>query len=113
MNEAIQELIDFIKTASPVIWETLIRQVYVEVAGKILWVVGLLVLCFFLFRFGKKFYEKYQEDSYSMFDLAYYTCLFFSGASGVMAFSLIVSAIMWAINPQFYAIRYILQSLTP
>lgn len=113
MNEAIQKLIEFLQSASPVVWAALIRQVYVESAGKFIWSLGLLVLCYVLFRAGKWAYSQYQEDEFSMYDIATWTFFIFSGAVGIAAFGLLVSGIMWLLNPQFYAIRFILSSLTP
>ena len=37
MDQAVQQLIEFLKQASPVVWQALIRQVYVEAGSMVFW----------------------------------------------------------------------------
>lgn len=112
MDKVLQELIEFVKSASPVIWQALYRQVYVEALGFILWAIGLAVLAVILFRLAKFAVKKKEEDGYmSDWEILYGFCYFFSVVVGIVAFGLLVSVIQHVANPQFYAIRFILQNI--
>ena len=110
IDQVLLELVEFVKGASPVIWEALYRQVYVEALGGILWSVGLFCLSAILFRLGKFCYGQHTK-SYDSWDIAYVFSYFSAGASSVIAFGLLVSAVKYLANPEFYAIRFILQSI--
>ena len=112
MDKVLQELIEFVKSASPVIWQALYKQVYVEALASFLWAIGLAVLAVILFRIAKWAMAKKEEEGYmSDWEILYGFCYFFSGVAGVVAFGFLVSAIKWVANPEFYAIRFILQNL--
>lgn len=114
MDEILQELIKFVKTASPVIWQTLYKQAYMEALGYFLWAIGLAVLAVILFRLAKwaAAKAKKEEGGYKS-DWETLCCLFylFAGIAGIIAFGLLVSAIKLVANPEFYVIRYILETL--
>jgi uncharacterized membrane protein len=111
MTELMQELIEFLKNASPAAWQTLLKQVYVEAAGQIAWALAMAVVCALLVKLGLYAKRQYVEDAYSLWDVGKW--LSFGGAciAGLVAFGLCVSAMQWLANPEFYAIRYIIQSL--
>jgi lipoprotein signal peptidase len=111
MDKVLQELIEFMKSASPVIWQALYKQVYIEAAASFLWAIGLAVLAVVFVRVAKwAMAKKEEDDGYSDWEIVYGFCYILSCATGIVAFSLLVSAIKWIANPEFYAIRFILQS---
>ena len=112
MDDALQQVIDFLKTASPVIWQTLIRQVYSEAISYLVWAFVLGGISFALaklFIYGTK---QLDEDTYSVWNLWRWVCVVVSGFAGLTSFGILVSAIQWFANPEFYAIRFLLDRLT-
>ena len=53
MTELLQQLIDFIKSASPIVWEALVRQVYVEAVSYAAWAVLTTIVVFIWIRLAK------------------------------------------------------------
>ena len=111
MDTLLQELIAFLKGASPVVWEALYRQVYVNAGAFIAWAIGLAALCAAFFRVGKFSWSEYKKDEYSMYDAGSVFVYIASACLGFAAFALLVNAAMQFANPEYYAIRYILKSL--
>ena len=114
IDEALRQLIEFINTASPVIWESTIRQVYVETFAKLIWMVGLAVAGFYLMKLGNYFGKKKDKASYSdefEYGVASALAYIFSAIAITISFSLMVSAITHFANPEFYAIQYLINTL--
>lgn len=113
MNEALTQLIEFIKNASPLIWSTLIKQVYIEAIATVVWSVGLIILCIVFAKIGSYGLKLYREDEYtnSEWQEGYIFSFIGSVICGAISFSLAVSALMHFSNPEFYAIRYIISIL--
>ena len=112
MDQVLQELVDFLKAASPVVWEALYRQVYVIAMSKILWAIGLAFPIFGALSLAKKAWAWHEEDDgFSDYNELAYWCYGVSVAFGVVIFGLIVSALMRIANPNYYAINLILEKL--
>jgi len=111
MDEILMELVEFLKNASPVVWSALIRQVYVEAFSKIAWGIGLAALCYISVKTTKYAYNKTKDDSYSMWELGGIFLAILSVVVGIWSFENFVEAVKWFANPDFYAIRFILQQL--
>lgn len=109
MNELLQQLIDFLKSSSPFIWSLLIKQVYVNAISNILWGIGLGVISFFLVKLGIYGKKKAEEDS--LWETGTIFAFIGSSIAGFLAFYLLTESIMYFINPQYYAITLIVQSL--
>ena len=111
MTELLKELIEFIKDASPQLWAILIKQVYVEAVSFLIWGIVLSVSVYFLVKFSNYCREQHKKDKYEMWDAgAVLTCIV-SIIAAPAALSFLISAMKWFSNPEFYAIRYILQQL--
>jgi uncharacterized membrane protein YidH (DUF202 family) len=112
MDQVLQELVEFVKTASPVIWEALYRQVYVIAASRLLWAIGLAVLIYGALRFAKTAWAWHEEDGgFADYNQLAYVCYVISVVLGTAAFGLVVSAFMRLANPNYYAINLILYKL--
>ena len=110
MTEIVRELIEFIKNASPQLWAILIRQAYTEATAKAIWAIALLAACYASVRLARHFAKLAEGDSdWGQIMVVTYISAFICG---VVAFSMLIGSIMWFINPEFYAIRFILQSIT-
>jgi len=112
MNETLSQLMEFLKEASPMVWETLIKQVYVEAVRDFTWSILFFIVCFFLVKTGvygqKQSEENYNSDWSSGMWFAYIG----AGISGLIALIVLSSVITHVINPEFYAIRFILYSIS-
>lgn len=113
MDAALSELITFLKEASPLVWSTLIKQVYVEAFANIAWAIGLVVISYLLAKFAKHCDVMQEEDSYNdtEWGIGKFFSYFGSVVAGCVSFGLLVSAIMHFANPEFYAIRFILSTI--
>ena len=107
-DNLLTELIDFVKTASPLLWETLIRQVYVQAIATIAWSIGCIIACIVLIKVAKYGHAKCEEDEYSSWSAGEILGWTFAGMFGITAFGLAVSAATYFMNPNYYAIRLIL-----
>jgi chromate transport protein ChrA len=106
MEQVLGELIDFLKNASPVVWNALIKQTYMEGVVSIVWAAILVLIAFGFYKLGKKLNN---SDEDTLFWLSSFV------ASGIFLFIGVfrfIEGIMWLINPEFYAIRYILEKIT-
>ena len=52
MNPLWQQLIDFLKTASPIVWQSLIRQVYSDATVQLTWGILTGIISFVLVKFS-------------------------------------------------------------
>jgi hypothetical protein len=115
IDETLSKLIEFLESASPLVWQTLIKQVYLEAFSKLVWGIAILVVALVLYRFAnlhKKAYEEKWDDGRYFQDgdpWIIYTAI---SLVGLWAFYLLVAAAMWFINPEFYAIRFLLEKVT-
>jgi hypothetical protein len=106
IDDVLRKLIDFLQEASPLVWNILLKQVYVDAAGSVAWSVALLVIAFVLYKAGK--YGKENATGHNLsgeMGLAAWIGCTIAGAS---SFGLLVDAIQRFANPEFYAIKYIL-----
>lgn len=114
MNEVLQELVAFLKEASPLVWSALIEQVYIEASAKIAWAVAFLVIavvCYKVVKWQKSVYDKEWDDGKFLTDCPWAWLYAGVGLSGALSFGHFVSAAMWFANPEFYAIRFLLEKL--
>jgi len=106
IDQALQDLINFIKNAAPMVWETLIRQVYNDAITYTFWALTLLVFTIILFRVGKRWEKTSEEehDDSGICMLPYAFAVIF-----IIAIPILISnAIRMFVNPNFYAIKSIL-----
>ena len=108
MDNALQELVEFVKSASPVIWEIFIKQVYVHALSLLLWASGMILVAVFLVRVGK---WATKENPYGDWDFWIGLSYVFAFVFGFGAFACLIQAIACIINPEFYAIRFLLSNL--
>lgn len=114
IDEVLRKLIEFLQEASPLVWQTLVKQVYVEAFSKFAWGALLLVGAFFLVKFAAKLKATYEEEypdgrwaEDSVAGFVYLMSLFV----GVAGFAFVISALKWVANPEYYAIRLILSNI--
>ena len=115
MDEAlILRLIDVVETASKKLWGIAYRQVYVNMVFDFLWVVGLAVTVYVLYRISKYCWkETHKETEGRWSDKTGSEMGFvFSGIGIGSCFIFIIvcvgSIVGKLINPEYYAIKVLL-----
>jgi hypothetical protein len=84
---------------SPEIWSILIKQVYFEAMAKFLWGTAIVL----------SGYISYKKINFDEDGRWIKTCII--GIFGMVGFALFLSALMWMLHPEFYALRFILQQI--
>lgn len=114
MDIILEELIELVKNASPIIWDALYRQVFVEGLSYLIWAVFLIFVAVGFVRLAKwsalkaKKIKSYLTNDFEIITMFAYA---FSVISGFASFSLFVTAIKWFSNPSYYAIKILLSTL--
>lgn len=121
MEDLLRELIEFVKSASPMIWETFRRQVQVEIFQLVFWTVVLLAVSLVCTRLAYKTAtniktaKEENKDRFYRSDVDEVMILMFSLTASVAALTIglmnISDAISRIINPDFYTIQLILEQL--
>lgn len=112
IDEVLRKLIEFLQEVSPLVWQALVKQVYVEAFSKFAWGALLLIGAFFLVKLAAKvkaaYKEEYQDGAEDITaGLVYFISLFV----GVVGFAFVVSALKWVANPEYYAIRLLVENI--
>ena len=120
-EELILKLIETIQNLAPELWKILLKQAYTEAFAKMLWGIGFGFAAYKLNGIVKRYIPRkikeeadksyyYQQDDFVTWKIAasITACVILV----LLAVGYIFSAIMWLYNPEFYAIRFILQSIT-
>ena len=105
MDKILQELdnlIAFVKEASPILWQILCKQVYVEAAQDLLGAIVFSTISVILLRWAARIRSKKDIIDWEFCCVG---CYIFSMLSGGIAFIAFVSAISRIINPEYYAIH--------
>lgn len=132
MNETLQELVEFLKTASPAVWEAAMRQVLA--LGYIYLIVGILALILTVYSIIVlvKLYKEWglwkyfsnnssyeQEIVYkqghpilNIKDGGEIVFWFIAPMGGLGAVILIPDGILHLVNPTWYAIRLLISTVT-
>lgn len=116
MTELLQQLINFIKEASPVVWDTFIKQVYVEAGQALIWTVVLVISTVLLIKCGNYCRHKYNdvdEEDYlfGQYLFGQWMSYAFAIFASLYSVTLITSAVSQFINPEYYAIQMIVGML--
>lgn len=110
IDEVLRKLIEFVQEASPLVWSTLVKQVYAEAVGHVVWLVAAVVLSVFVYRFcvWMKKMDDDTNDTDITLQLVGWGLLIILGA--VITYQAIESFKMF-FNPEYYAIQLILKNI--
>lgn len=111
MNDALQaELAKALATLSAklgvgidVLWPALIKQAYINAATSALWLVGCVVVGFYLVRLGKYLRDEADEPEFGWLNLGICTIVF------VIFFGALLDSVLVAFNPEYFALQKILR----
>ena len=101
MNEAIGQLVEWLKTASPIVWQAAYRQVYIDGFENILLVIFFITVSVLFLRLATHARKNNWDDlgiglSYGAFGLA-----------ALIAIPCLIEVIDCFANPTFQAIKYL------
>lgn len=105
-EELLQQLIELLKTTSPFIWQTLIKQVYVEIFGFIVWGVVCGIGAYLLKNVKISFDSENDNEIFNTVRIVIVIIL------TIVSIGFLLSSIQWAINPEFYALKFLLGKIT-
>lgn len=117
MEETLIQLIEMLKSASPHIWEVLIKQVYLEATfGSVfagLFFLGFVFCLYWAIVGAWALHRENNEDGYCT---QWSTDeVFVWGTISIVLFVILVlifdTSVIRLFNPEFYALQYILESL--
>lgn len=112
----LEKLANKLGTTSEYLWTVLVKQAPVAAVNEIIFTVFTVVLGIVLFNLNKKFMNDNNEVSYDNLDgvlivpMVVGTGLFVIFAIGVM-FGSIPTIISGFINPEFWALNYVLENI--
>ena len=105
----VDEIASLVSDAAPFVWELAMKQVYVELAGSVLYGLACIGM-FFGIAFYARWYRKQEFSQYSTHELHVVTMVI-AGAIAVPTFLLSVYEITARlINPTWYAIKLLLET---
>jgi len=120
-EQVLGELIEFVKSAAPQLWEIYRRQVFVGVAQCVLACILLIIAIVVLFRIGSSAMKRYREaeeekrrNRYASTSSDDIGAIFAWVTAGVLVALLLVlfnSIIGRAINPDYYVIQMLLGTI--
>ncbi len=112
IDDVLSKLIAFLENASPMVWQTLLRQVRADAIAGLFWAGFLLGVSFGLWRltrYALAMARDRNEDTGWMLGAMF-------GFMGVVISALasvgnLVTAFKYLYNPEFYAIQYIISQI--
>lgn len=107
-EEVLSKLVEFVESASPVIWETARRQVIVDLVQCIVWMAVCAAIAYICIKWSKHFWRKHQEDKYEAYDMPAIFLALGAAIAFFVGIGLLSHVIGVAVNPNYYAIRLLL-----
>ena len=111
-KEAMGELVAFVKEVSPELWMVLLRQVSVQIFEQIAWALALILLGGVCFWLRKRSQENADHSYYSDAGITEAVLLIGAGLFWLLAFALIISGVTRWLNPDYYAIKLLINAFT-
>lgn len=106
MEETLLQLVELLKDASPVVWQILIKQVYVDAIANLLWATTLIFAAFRMYKPAAKKWGEEEDNPESLI------LWLFSGICALAGMVCLTDAVTHFLNPEFYAIQYILSKIS-
>ena len=111
MTDILKELIQYLKDISPLVWETLIKQVYANTIELAVWFVVLLIFSYLFSRVAKYGTQELQKDEWSDWEIAAPILYIFAALCIPAGIACLIGVIKYLYNPEFYAIQILLRSI--
>ena len=108
MNDALDVLAQRFGTTVAHLWDVVVRQVYVTALTNAIMAVTLGIASYWLYRLGQSRWALYKQDTYSMSDFTAVLSFLGCGGAGVLAVVNLINLIGRLLNPEFYALRFLL-----
>lgn len=107
MKELITELIEFLRTASPVVWEASVRQAVIVGYVRLIWPIAASVVITIVLRLSASLRKSTDSDCREVG----YFFIFIAIVIGVVGVVLLGESIPRILNPNYYAIRDLINHL--
>lgn len=107
MTDFLFQLMQLVKQTAPFIWDAYVRQVYVVAIQDLLIVVVAILVLVVLFRFHNPILDR--ESEYSELNTVFFWVLIILSLIAIFAGS--VDAVGRFINPNYYAIQSLIDSI--
>ncbi len=107
MDETLKLLVEFVRTASPVIWEAVYRQVYVQMFNNFMGIVFFSAVYICLLKFAR-WVGKEDEDSDDATTIKVIGTLLYI----LVLIMFIVGIVNRLLNPDYHAIKILLRLFT-
>lgn len=109
-EQALQQLIELIKNASPVVWQAIMKQVTANSFELLFW--SLVSFCaMFIFLKLAAYGNKMKQEEKDDWETPYLSGIFLAALCFTVASMFLIEVLERFYNPEFYAIRYILEQL--
>ena len=108
MNELLIQLVEFTKTASPIVWAALVKQAYVVGCTYLVWAAVVSALCLLFIRLANYGLQQFKEDPNSEWEYGLVIFLALGVFAGLISVGLFLEGISHLINPEYYALMLIL-----
>lgn len=112
MDTIIQQVIDLLKTLSPALWKVLVKQVYVEGFSQLAWSLVVLIIGVVFVRMYYYAKGKAKADRFSDWNGLEWVWVICAIIAGLATTGLLVGSLKWIANPDFYAVRWLLEKVT-
>jgi len=107
-EELISELVEFVRTASPLIWQAFYKQVYIEAISNTAIGIVLLIITVILWVWFFKERKKFIESVYAR-DEDYWFIAGTGFLSTVITVAVLITVLTRFLNPNYYAIMKIIE----
>jgi hypothetical protein len=112
MDVLLQELIEFVKTASPVLWGIYIKQAYVDGIYSMIFGVALLIVGIVFTFVGLKYNKIAMEDGGDgVYESGWIMLIIFGVVGAIAGIVVGCSSIGNFVNPEYQAIQLIIETL--
>lgn len=115
MSDVLRKLLQMVQEMSPFVWQTLLRQVHIHAIQNIIWAVFFSISVFVFLRLAKHSWLQSNEDPFNggEWKALCMVSIILAIACLVASLESTTSAIGRFLNPDFYALQYILSQLKP
>lgn len=114
MDTAVLKLMEALSTIAPAIWNIVVRQAVIEGTADMVWGIFLVLACAILVYVRKRKIEYHNTLDYVMPEQEFivHLLIFLAIICALAGLIEITTGIKWLAHPEFYALRYLINSVS-